>query len=195
MFTEMPGQRRRLGQPGALSAESSRNRRLEAQRERLLREALMVLLHHNIVSCAPVKPGTEKLDTHMYRLHIDDIVHRLSHPRYCEHIKAQYSGEAATDIELLVLALFKMGKLTRPHAIKLALEDAKLLGGARRKGGEQVRAALDEAWQKLLKERYIVKAQSFSGSRAAEGDAERGASGGKGVAAARRPRQCCGVRE
>ena len=34
-YVDMPGQKRRLGEPGALSAESSRNRRLEAQRERL----------------------------------------------------------------------------------------------------------------------------------------------------------------
>ncbi len=161
-YVDMPGQKRRLGQPGALSAESSRNRRLEAQRERLLRESLMVLLHHNIVTCAPVKSGTKRLDTHTYCVRIDDIVHRLSHPKYCEHIRSRYSQEQGVDIELLLLSVFKQGKVSRRQAIEMALSEAKLLGGARRHGGPEVVAALGAAWDRLKEDRYIVEAQTFS---------------------------------
>jgi hypothetical protein len=160
-YVDMPGQKRRLGQPGALSAESSRNRRLEKQRERLLRESLMVLLHHNIITCAPVKRGTERLDTHTYRLHIDDIVHRLSHPKYCEHIRLRYEADEGIDAELLVLSIFKQGKVSRRQAVEMGLQEAKLLGGARRQGGPQVVAALEAAWERLKADRYIVEAQTF----------------------------------
>ena len=161
-YVDMPGQKRRLGEPGALSAESSRNRRLEAQRERLLRESLMVLLHHNIATCAPVKRGSERLDTHVYSVHIDDIVHRLSHPKYCEHIRSRYEQEQGIDVELLLLSVFKQGKVSRRQAVEMALSEAKLLGGARRHGGPQVVAALEAAWDRLKEDRYIVEAQTFA---------------------------------
>ena len=161
-YVDMPGQKRRLGTAGTLTAESSRNARLEAQRERLLRESLMVLLHHNIVTCTPLKKKPDQLDTHISRLHIDDIVHRLSHPKYVEHVRSKFEGDAATNAELLVLSIFKQGKVSRTQAVAMALEEAKLLGGAWRKGGEEVVAGLEAAWEKLKADRYIVEGQTFS---------------------------------
>ena len=164
-FVEMPGQRRDScsgGQGGITDSatlsteESHRNHRFEQTRDRMLREALMVLIHHNLVVV------DSQLEHEYYVIDADEIIHRLSHPKYCQHIKESMQGDAAADCELIVLTILQNGRLTKMRSIQLASEVAKTLGGTRRReSSEKVAKRFNEAWMRLEKAKYIVPAPCF----------------------------------
>jgi hypothetical protein len=144
----------------ALSTEERhRNRRVATTRERMLRESLMVLVHHNVVSVEVDKTGANS-----YAIDVDEVAHRLSHPKYCQHVKSIYDdGNLAADCELVVLTMLKNGRLTRSRTIELVLEEAKTLGGARKQEStEAATLRLEQAWDSLKGRLYITAVPGFS---------------------------------
>lgn len=109
---ELPGQRR-LATTGAMSAEEqSRNRAVEAIREKKCREGLMVLLQHNLVLTTPAittkrRGGDESRNkwnrpiAMMYEIDTDAIIRRLSFPKIIEHIKVLNGLVAAQCVKTL----------------------------------------------------------------------------------------------
>ena len=133
--------------------ERRRNKRIEATREQLLREGLLVLIHHNIVIAVPIKKGSASM---LYEIDIDAIIRRLCFPKYSEHVRSRYAGEEAIDSELIIDEMLKQGRATKLQAIDHALSEAKKLGGARRHGGEEIQKHLEHTWERLVAERYLI---------------------------------------